>query len=104
MPQRHGLGLDQAAHWKEAEAVVLGVGVEPLDQLADSEHGLPLWGLHPPAPLFDGFGLAVSLALAIGQNPWADVLALGRRRSKYFDRIGLTRCQGCDVAAGGIMG
>ena len=34
VPERMGFGLDQTAHGKKTKAVVLAVGVDPLDALA----------------------------------------------------------------------
>src|SRR6266851_10516538 len=63
--QRHGLDLDQSTNLHESKAVVLAVGVDPLDQFAKSVNLLAGVAGHPAAPLFDTFRLARPLALPI---------------------------------------
>src|SRR5438105_1304226 len=77
VPQCHRLDLDQAAHRHEPEAVVLEMTIEPLDELAEAIDLLTGLRCHPAAPFLDAVGFARPLALAVGQRPRADVVALG---------------------------
>src|SRR5205807_2297241 len=56
MPQRHGLGFDQTAHRKEAEAVVLEMTIDPLDQHAAAVDVLAGGAVHPVAPRLHTLG------------------------------------------------
>src|ERR1700722_10626815 len=60
MPERMSLRLDEPAHGKKAEAVVLAVTMDPLDALAQGVHGLARLARHPlpPPPATDGLPVA----------------------------------------------
>ena len=62
MPERMSLRLDEPAHGKKAEAVVLAVCMDPLDALAQGVHGLACLARHPLPPRFETDGLLVALA------------------------------------------
>src|SRR5487761_1459257 len=64
MPEHGRPGLDQAPPGQAAEAAVLVMGVEALDQFAPAEDRLALCGLHPRAPVLHRLGLARSLIAA----------------------------------------
>src|SRR5208282_3090623 len=74
MPQRHRLGLDQAANRNEAEAMVLEVAVDPLDELAQAEHLLAGWCCHPAAPLLHALGFLRPLLRPLGERCRFDIL------------------------------
>jgi hypothetical protein len=50
VPERMGLGLDQTAHGKKTKAVVLAIGVDPLDALTQGINSLARFARHPFAP------------------------------------------------------
>ena len=80
VPERMGLGLDQTANWEKTEAVVLAVGVDPLDALAQSIDGLARFARHAFPPLPQAGGLLLSLANAPRQRGRLDVVPFLRRR------------------------
>src|SRR3954463_6978289 len=104
MPQRHRLGLDQAANVEKAEPMVLEVGIDPLDELTKSVNLLARRRPHPAAPFLDALRLPRPLALTVGQRPGADVIALGWRRCEYRHRTRRMIGKGGDVLARGVVG
>src|SRR3984957_2388797 len=85
MPEPMSLRLDEPAHGKKAEAVVLAVCVDPLDALAQGVHGLACLARHPLPPRFETDGLLVALADAPRQAGQFDVVPVARRRRKDAD-------------------
>src|SRR5258708_36938679 len=77
MPQRHRLGLDQAANVEKAEPMVLGVGIDPLDEPAKSLDLLAGLRSHSAAPLLHALRFPRPLALAAGSPPGATVVPPG---------------------------
>src|SRR6266446_2597024 len=60
--------FDKSANSHEAEAMVLAVSVEPLDQLAELVNGLPRRTRHPTAPFLDAVGFAPPFAFSVPQR------------------------------------
>src|SRR5258708_2317513 len=104
MPQRHRLGLDQAANVEKAEPMVLEVGIDPLDEPAKSVDLLAGLRSHSAAPLLHALRFPRPLAFAVGKRPGADVVALGWRRCKYRHRTRRMIGQCGDVLARGVVG
>ena len=57
VPERMGLRLDQTANGEKTEAMVLAVGVDPLDALAQSIDSLARLARHPFPPRSEAGGL-----------------------------------------------
>src|SRR5438876_6627881 len=81
MPERHGLGLEPATHLKNAEPVVLEMGIEPFDELSAPVDVLSGGAVHSAAPRLYAVGFFGPLPCPSGQRLWFDVIALGRERS-----------------------
>src|SRR6185312_2378044 len=104
MPQRHGFGFEQATDSYEAEAVVLAIRIEPLDQLARPVNLPASVTDHPVPPFFDTVRLARSFVLPLPERFRRDALGLDRRRCIYRDRA-CWMCRQCgDVLDCRIMG
>src|ERR1700681_3237627 len=86
MPQRHRLGLDQAANRNEAEPMVLEVGIDPLDEFAKSVYLLSGLRSHPAAPLLYTLRFPRPLFRPFGERCRLDIVALARCRRKDLHR------------------
>src|ERR1700722_16166026 len=102
MPERMSLRLDEPAHGKKAEAVVLAVCMDPLDALAQGVHGLARLARHPLPPRLETDGLLVALADAPRQAGQFDVVPVARRRRKDADWACDMIGERDDVLAGGV--
>src|SRR6266853_1190108 len=82
MQQCNRRAFDQSANRHEAEAMVLAVSVEPLDQLAELVNGLPRRTRHPTAPFLDAVGFAPPFAFSVPQRcrAYVGIRALDRQR------------------------
>src|SRR5260370_549634 len=104
MPQRHRLGLDQAANRNEAEPMILQMAVDPLDELAKSVYLLAGLRSHPAAPLLYALRFPRPLFRPLGERCRLDVVALARCWRKYLHRTRRMLGQRGNVFAGGVMG
>ena len=68
MPERMSLRLDQTAHGKKTKAMVLAIGVDPLDALAQGVDGLARLARHPFPPRSEAGGLLLSLAIGAARG------------------------------------
>src|SRR6266478_7874085 len=106
MQQCNRLAFDQSANRHEAEAMVLAVSVEPLDQLAELVNGLTRLIRHPTAPFLDAVGFAPPFAFSVPQRcgAYVGIGALGRQRRIDLHGSGFMCRQGGDILGGGVMG
>ena len=84
MPERMSLRLDAPAHGKKTKAMVLAIGVDPLDALTQGVDGLARFARHALPPRLEAGGLLLSLAPAPREAGWLDgrpFLGGGVRRS-----------------------
>jgi hypothetical protein len=82
MPERMSLRLDEPAHGKKTKAMVLAIGVDPLDALAQGVDGLARFARHALPPRLEAGGLLLSLAPAPREAGWLDGGAPFSRRRR----------------------
>src|SRR5258708_13625461 len=104
MPERMSLGLDEPAHGEKTEAVVLAIGVDPLDALAQSIDGLTRLARHPFPPFLEAKGFFRPLLDPSRKRGRLDVLLFGRRRRIDADRTRDMSGERNDVFACGVAG
>ena len=75
MPERVSLGLDETAHGKKTEAMVLAVGVDPLDALAQSIDSLARFARHAFPPFLEAKGFFRPLADPARQRGRLDLVS-----------------------------
>src|SRR5258708_32109607 len=86
MPERMSLGLDEPAHGEKTEAMVLAIGVDPLDALAQGVHGLARLARHALPPFLEAKGFFRPLLDPSRKRGRLDGLLFGRRRRIDADR------------------
>src|SRR5258708_24879962 len=104
MPERMSLGLDEPAHGEKTDAMVLAIGVDPLDALAQSIDGLTRLARHPFPPFLEAKGFFRPLSDAPRKRGRLDVLLFGRRRRIDADRTRDMSGERNDVFACGVAG
>ena len=62
MPERMSLRLDEPADGNKTKAMVLAIGVDPLDALTQGVDGLAGFARHPLPPFLEAGGLLLALA------------------------------------------
>ena len=75
MPERVSLGLDEPAHGKKTKAMVLAVGVDPLDALAQSIDSLARFARHALPPFLEAKGFFRPLSDAPRQRGRLDLVS-----------------------------
>src|SRR5258708_17981001 len=104
MPERMSLGLDEPAHGEKTEAMVLAIGVDPLDALAQGVHGLARLARHALPPFLEAKGFFRPLLDPSRKRGRLDVLLFGRRRRIDTDRTRDMSGERNDVFACGVAG
>jgi hypothetical protein len=102
MPERMSLRLDESANGEKTKAMVLAVGVDPLDALAQSVNRFARFARHPLPPGLEAKGFFRPLSDPPRKRGRLDVLLFARR-----GRIDLNRPPGVsgerdDVLARGV--
>jgi hypothetical protein len=104
MPERVSLGLDEPAHGKKTEAMVLAVGVDPLDALAQSVNRFARFARHALPPRLEAKGFFRPLSDPPRQRGRLDVLLFVWGRRIDADRTGRVSGKRNDVFACGVAG
>ena len=104
VPERMSLGLDQPADREKTKAMVLAIGVDPLDALAQAVDGFARFARHALPPRLEAGGLFRPLSDPPRQRGRLDVLLFVRRRRIDADRTGDMSGERNDVFASGVAG